>query len=137
MNRFLPAGAPATSHEAFAIVNAAVKPDTMVLKLMVLLEASGLGGYGDMAAACGHAEAAALLNRNGREELAHAHRVRQAIRALTGEEVEIPSLEDNPYYVPARDMTVTRAMLGPVLSRRPGSPRRRFSARICTRIGPA
>ena len=114
MNRFLPAGAPATSREAFAVVNAAVKPDTMVLKLMVLLEASGLGGYGDMAAACGQAEAAALLNRNGREELAHAHRVRQAIRALTGEEVEIPSLEDNPYYVPARDMTVTRAMLAKI-----------------------
>jgi hypothetical protein len=111
MNRFLPEGAPATSREAFAIVNAAVTPSVRDLKLMVLLEASGLGGYGDLATASGNAAVAELLNRNGREELAHAHRVRKAIAALTGEDFEIPALEENPYYTPAAGMTVTRAML--------------------------
>lgn len=111
MNRYLPAGAPTTSREAFAVVNAAVKPTIDQLKMMVLLEASGLGGYGDLAEASGNADVAGLLNRNGQEELAHAHRVRKAIQALTGETFDIPSLDENPYYAKASGVTVTRAML--------------------------
>lgn len=111
MNRHLPAGAPETSREAFAIINAVTAPTIDQLKMMVLLEASGLGAYGDLAAASGHEGVAALLNSNGREELAHAHRVKKAIEAITGEVYEIPSLEENPYYARAEGVAVTRAML--------------------------
>jgi rubrerythrin len=111
MNPHLPAGAPATSREAFAIINAVTAPTVDQLKMMVLLEASGLGAYGDLAAGAGHEGVAALLNANGREELAHAHRVKKAIEALTGEVYEIPGLDENPYYAKAEGVRVTRAML--------------------------
>ncbi len=114
MNRFLPPGAPTTSREAFAVINAATRPTIDQLKMMVLLEASGKGAYGDLATASGNSEVAALLNRNGHEELAHAHRVRKAILALTGEDYEIPSLAENPYYERAEGVTVTAAMLGKI-----------------------
>lgn len=111
MNRYLPAGAPETSREAFAIINAVKAPTIEHLKMMVLLEASGKGAYGDLAAASGNVDVAALLNRNGQEELAHAHRVRKAILALSGEAYEIPELDQNPYYQKASGVTLTAAML--------------------------
>ena len=111
MNRYLPDGAPATSREAFAIINAVKAPTIDHLKMMVLLEASGKGAYGDLAAASGNPDVADLLNRNGQEELAHAHRVRKAILALTGEAYEIPELGENPYYQKASGMTLTPDML--------------------------
>lgn len=42
----------------------------------------------------------ALLDHNGREELAHAHRVAQAITAISGEKFPPPEPADNPYLVP-------------------------------------
>ncbi len=37
------------------------------------------------------------LRQNGREETAHAHRLKKAIELLTGEPYAIPSLAENPY----------------------------------------
>jgi len=68
------------------------------LKLMVLLEAAGQGLYGGLADAAPNEAAKALLERNGREELAHAHRVSRVIEHLWGERVPVPAPEDNPLY---------------------------------------
>jgi hypothetical protein len=100
---------PESAGEAFKHINAVTAPTIDDLKLMVYLEASGQVGYGDLAASANEA-VAKLLNANGREEVAHAHRVAKAIRILYGEEFEVPSPADNPY---AKSMTrnLNRAVL--------------------------
>ncbi len=104
----LPPGAPATIGEAFARINALTAPNVDDLKLMVLLEAAGLDLYRSMASGTDNAEVAALLEHNGREEMAHAHRVAKAIRAISGEEYDPPASADNPYLagpIPAPPVT--------------------------------
>lgn len=93
----LPSGAPATIGEAFAHINAVTAPTVDDLKVMVLLEAAGLDLYNGMLAGTDNPAVAALLAHNGREELAHAHRVSKAIRAISGEEYAPPEAADNPY----------------------------------------
>ena len=63
---------------------------------MVLLEAAGLDMYRGMLPGTDNAEVAALLEHNGREEMAHAHRVAKAIKAISGEDF-VPPPADNPY----------------------------------------
>jgi rubrerythrin len=93
----LPAGAPASIGEAFARINAVSAPSINELKVMVLLEAAGQELYRNMATGTDHAGVIAILERNGREELAHGHRVARAIRAISGEDYLPPAAEDNPY----------------------------------------
>jgi rubrerythrin len=93
----LPDGAPQTIGEAFAHINAVTAPSLDDLKVMVLLEAAGLDMYRGMMPGTDNAEVAALFERNGREELAHAHRVSKAIMAISGEDFAPPASEDNPY----------------------------------------
>jgi len=100
---------PASSGEAFRHINAVTSPTIDDLKLMVYLEASGQVGYGDLAASA-NAAVAELLNANGREEVAHAHRVAKAIRILYGEEFPVPAPAENPY-AKASGARVTRAVL--------------------------
>lgn len=104
----LPPHFPATLGEAFARINAVTAPTIDDLKIMVLVEAAGLELYNGMAKGTDNAEVIALLHHNGREELAHAHRVAKAILALTGEDFAPPSSDDNPYLgvaPPAMPMT--------------------------------
>jgi rubrerythrin len=96
----LPASAPEKAGEAFAHINAVVSPTIDDLKLMVFIEASGLAAYHELAKAAPSAEIRALLEANGREELAHAHRVAKVIRILTGEDFPPPAPEDNRYVRP-------------------------------------
>ncbi len=100
---------PQSAGEAFRHINAVTTPTIDDLKLMVYLEASGQVGYGDLAANANDA-VAKLLNANGREEVAHAHRVAKAIRILYGEDFAVPAPADNPY---AKSMTrnLDRAVL--------------------------
>jgi len=108
----LPEGAPATLNEAFALVNAATNPGVFELKLMVLAEAAGQALYGAMAEDAPNDEVKALLLANGREEMAHAHRVSRAIGAITGEDYPVPSAEENPYLTaPMKKRPVTAATL--------------------------
>lgn len=105
----IPAGAPATINEAFAHIAGLDKPSVDELKVMVLLEAAGLELYRNMAAGTDHAGVIALLDHNGREELAHGHRVAKAIRAISGEEFPPPAAADNPYLasrLPSAPLTV-------------------------------
>ena len=91
-----PSFLPASAGEAFKHINAVTAPTIDDLKLMVYLEASGEVGYGDLADSAPEA-VAKLLNANGREEVAHAHRVAKAIRILSGEDFAVPAPADNPY----------------------------------------
>ncbi len=93
----IPANAPATVGEAFAHINALEKPGVDDLKIMVLLEAAGQELYRNMAGGTDHAGVIAILEHNGREELAHGHRVAKAIRAISGEDYPPPAAADNPY----------------------------------------
>lgn len=93
----IPAGAPATMNEAFAHINGRDRPSVDDLKVMVLLEAAGQALYDNMASGTAHAGVIALLRHNGREELAHGHRVAKAIEAISGEEFLPPASADNPY----------------------------------------
>ena len=97
----LPASAPAGSREAFAHINAVVAPTIDDLKMMVFLEASGRSGYYELAATSANPAIRDLLQANGREELAHAHRVAQVIKLLTGEDFAPPADADNRYAVPS------------------------------------
>lgn len=54
-----------------------------------------------VAAGTDNAAVAALLYHNGREEMAHAHRVAKAIAAISGEEFLPPEPADNPYLATA------------------------------------
>jgi rubrerythrin len=92
-----PSYMPESAGEAFKHINAVTAPTLDDLKLMVYLEASGEVGYGDLARGAPNTAVAALLNANGREEVAHAHRVAKAIRAIYGEDFVVPETKDNPY----------------------------------------
>ena len=92
-----PSYLPQSAGEAFKHINAVTAPTLDDLKLMVYLEASGQVGYGDLAASAPSEAVANLLNANGREEVAHAHRVAKAIKAIYGEEFAVPAPADNPY----------------------------------------
>ncbi len=112
MTNSLPAGAPATISEAFAHINAVTAPTLDDLKVMVLLEAAGLDLYRGMVPGTDNAEVAALLEHNGREEMAHAHRVAKAINAISGEHFPPPEAANNPYLaVPFPAMPITAEAL--------------------------
>jgi rubrerythrin len=106
----LPAGAPAIMTEAFKHIASLDSPSIDDLKVMVMLEAAGLRLYQDLAAGTQRTDVHALLLHNGREELAHAHRVAKAIGKLTGTDYAVPEPEENPYLAapqqPAKALTV-------------------------------
>ncbi len=106
----LPASAPDTAGAAFAHINAVVSPTIDDLKLMVFLEASGQTAYEELARTAPNPRISSLLAANGREELAHAHRVSKVIKQLTGEDFPPPAPEANPYARPS-GRSVDRQML--------------------------
>jgi rubrerythrin len=106
----LPANAPESPSAAFAHINAVASPSLDDLKLMVFLEASGQVSYADLARGAPNAEIRALLEANGREELAHAHRVVKVIKLLSGEDFPVPPADANPYARPM-EAKVDRAVL--------------------------
>lgn len=105
----LPEDGPKTTSEAFAhigkLANGATIDD---LKILALVEAIGKQLYDDLATRTENAEVQALLRQNGREELAHAHRVSKALEILTGEPFPIPPLDENPLYTALSPMPVTK-----------------------------
>ena len=108
----LPAGAPNTMNEAFAYIASLDSPSVDDLKLMVMLEALGKDLYDDMASGVEDEGVRALLHKNGREELAHAHRVSRAIGAMTGTDYPVPERDENPLLAEAqKPRGVTRDML--------------------------
>ncbi len=96
----LPASAPEKAGEAFAHINAVTSPSLDDLKVMVFLEASGLAAYNELAKSAPNDEVRGLLEANGREELAHAHRVAKVIKILSGEDFPPPEPRDNRHVGP-------------------------------------
>jgi len=110
MSLDLPANAPKTTSEAFAYLGRLAKGATIDdLKILALVEAIGLKLYEEMAARAAHPEVKKLLLANGREELAHAHRVSKAIEILTGKPFPIPAIDQNPLYTGVTPAPITKA----------------------------
>lgn len=108
----LPQGAPATLDEAFGYITNLKTPSVEDMKVMVLVEAASKNLYEALADAVADEQAKALLHANGREELAHAHRVARAIGRITGTDYPVPGPEENPYLAaPLPKYEVNRAML--------------------------
>lgn len=93
----LPANMPTDGMSAYAYFKTVETPSIDDLKGMMFLEASGQGLYDGLVEMAESAEAKEILARNGREEQAHAHRLRRAIKILSDETVDVPEPKDNPY----------------------------------------
>lgn len=111
MANVLPDNAPATALDVSAKLNAVQRPDAEALRLMLLLEVTGKGVYEDLAGEAGDPRVAALLRANAREEMAHAHRLRKALKILSGVDYEVPSTAENPYRYPQDGVAVTADLL--------------------------
>lgn len=77
---------------ASAAVAQAKEMDVPTMELVFRLEQSGEDFYNALADRVGNEEAAALLRKNGREEVGHARRLQRAISIKLGEEW-VPSPE--------------------------------------------
>jgi rubrerythrin len=107
----LPADLPPDFGSAFGKLLALDKLGVEDMKLMILLETAGEPLYFCLAEGVASDEARQLLRQNGREETAHAHRLKKAIEILTGEPYTIPTLDENPYGKPPAMGAVTVEML--------------------------
>ena len=88
--------------------------DVEDMKLMILLEMAGEPLYARLAELVEPPEAKALLLQNGREETAHAHRLKRAIEKKTGAAYTLPTLAENPYAEPPAFPAVDAALLAGV-----------------------
>lgn len=79
--------------------------DVETLRRLYRIECAGETFYNLIAERIGHAEAADLLRRNGREERAHAERVRKVIGLKLGRPYE-PTAEDQAPYAIALPPTI-------------------------------
>ena len=84
--------------------------DVPAMELMYKLECSGEDFYNLLAERIGNDDAAALLRRNGKEELGHARRIARAIAIKQGSEFE-PTPELQERYTVALPEVVDPAML--------------------------
>ncbi|MBI1179541.1 MAG: hypothetical protein GC201_03220 [Alphaproteobacteria bacterium] len=107
----LPKSMPADGMSAYAYFLTVERPSIDDLTGMMFLEASGEALYEGLAGAAGPQEAKDILLKNGREERAHAHRLRRVLRRLTGKPVEVPSPDENPYHNALGFDSLTREVL--------------------------
>lgn len=110
-NASLPAELPADFAAAFAHLTSRQRLDVEDMKLMILLETAGEPLYEHLASLAANEEAAGLLRQNGREETAHAQRLKRAIEILTGEPYALPGLDENPYAQPPPIPALTSEVL--------------------------
>lgn len=95
----IPEGYPASPLEAFAFLETRTRLSIDDLKVLALIEQSGLELYMAMARVAPGAEASDLLQSNAREELGHAHRMLKALHLLGGS-FSLPEMNENPYATP-------------------------------------
>ncbi|MDB5394987.1 MAG: hypothetical protein JWM91_2493 [Rhodospirillales bacterium] len=107
----LPAHLPQTVDGASAHIYTVTTPSADDLKLMVFLEAAGQGFYGAFAEAAPNDEIRAIFNKNGQEEVGHAHRVSRALKLLFNEDFDVPEPADNPYYAWPKDVVLSKDMI--------------------------
>lgn len=106
-----PENFPPDFESALNYIMGVTKPTIDDFKLMVYVEAGGEAFYAGLANAAPNEEIKVLLNKNGREERAHAHRVKRVIEKLSGESFDVPEPSDNPYFVEPEGLAVDRDML--------------------------
>jgi len=111
MTSNMPETIPPDFAAALAHLNARDALGVDEMKLMVLLETSGEPLYQHLASLAPEGEARDLLLANGREETAHAHRLKKAIELKTGEPYAIPPLSENPYRTPPPFTELSPALL--------------------------
>jgi len=102
---------PKDATAAGAYIFTVTKPTLDDLKVMVMLEAAGQGFYAALAEAAPNIEVRALLEKSGREELGHAHRVARVIKQVFGQDFAVPAPEQNPYYMKPAGLAVTPELL--------------------------
>lgn len=107
----LPANAPDSFESALERLASVATPDLDDFKLMVYLEAGGQGFYAGLADSAPSDAIKELLEKSGREELAHAHRVSRVIEKLSGEAFGVPEPADNPYHAPPQGLAITADLL--------------------------
>lgn len=120
MSTSLPSKVPADFASAFQHLLACDRLEVDDMKLMVLLETAGDPLYQKLAELAPNDEAAELLRQNGREETAHAHRLKKAIEILTGQPYELPDLAENPYREPPPFPALTPELLEGVVGAEDG-----------------
>jgi rubrerythrin len=108
----LPAHLPQTVDGAAAHIYAVTTPSADDLKVMVCLEAAGQGFYGAYAEVAPNDEVRAVFDKNGQEELGHAHRVSRALKLLYDVDFAVPEPKDNPYYAWPKDVVLSKEMIG-------------------------
>jgi rubrerythrin len=106
-----PAHMPPDFESALGYLMGVTAPTVEDFKLMAYVEAGGEAFYLGVAKAAPSVEIGELLNKNGREERAHAHRLKRVIEKLTGEGFEVPGPADNPYYVIPEGLVVDAELL--------------------------
>lgn len=84
--------------------------DVEALRLMYRVECAGEVFYNLLADRIGHPDAAELLRRNGREERAHAERIRRVLAIKLGRPYE-PTDADRAPYVMTLPETISAAFL--------------------------
>lgn len=107
----LPANAPDTFEAALERLGSITTPSVDDFKLMVYLEAGGQGFYAGLADSAPSDVIKEFLEKSGREELAHAHRVSRVIEKLSGAPFAVPEPADNPYYAPPQGLEITVDLL--------------------------
>jgi rubrerythrin len=87
--------------EEFARLVSVATPTAHDLRMLALIEAAGKSSYEAMVRGAPNDAVRRILTQNGREEYAHAVRLRRAAKLLFGEEFAIPDDSENPFATPA------------------------------------
>ncbi len=106
-----PANMPPDFQSALGYIMGVTAPTVDDFKLMAFVEAGGEAFYAGLASAAPNEQIRDLLNKNGREERAHAHRMKRVVEKLSGETFEVPAPADNPYFVEPEGMSVDEDLL--------------------------
>jgi rubrerythrin len=94
-----PDNMPADFESALGYIMSVTAPTIDDFKLMAWVELGGEAFYEGIANGCPNQDMKDLMNRTGREERAHAHRLKRVIEKLSGEAFEVPGADENPYHV--------------------------------------
>lgn len=106
-----PENFPADFESALSYLNEVKVPTIDDFKLMAYVETGGEAFYAGLANGAPNEKIKKLLNQNGREERAHAHRLKRVIEKLSGEDFSVPTPEENPYYVEPEGIPVDEDFL--------------------------
>jgi hypothetical protein len=87
--------------EEFARLVTVTSPTLHDFRMLALIEAAGKSSYEAMVRGAPNDAVGTILKQNGREEYAHAVRLRRAAKLAFGEEFAIPDDAENPFTTPA------------------------------------